>query len=135
MTYTATAGSVAGVITTGIMSTTGIMVGGATALRTGTQDPASMAALPGMVAEVSMAASLGMAVAAEATVEAAAPTVLFSRPSALRCHPSFDKIAPDSVGGDPALVRMVGGKRIAQGCTSEAHGQSQRPTGYMLTRR
>jgi hypothetical protein len=74
MTYTAMAGSVAGVITE-IMITTGIMVGGATALRTGTGDSASMAASPRMAAEVSTAASAGMAVAAgmvvvaEATVE------------------------------------------------------------------
>jgi len=114
MTYTATAGSVAGVITTGIMSTTGIMVGGATALGTGTQDLVSMAASPGMAAAVSMAASPDMAVAArmvvaaEATVEVAAPTVLFSRPSALRCHLSFVKTASNSVGGDPALVRDGG---------------------------
>ena len=107
MTYTATAGSVAGVITTGIMSTTGIMiitgimVGGATALRTGTQDPVSMAASSGMGAEVSMAASLGMAaspdmavaarmvVAAEATVETGQRRrrSYCSRPSALRCQP------------------------------------------------
>jgi len=39
-----------------------------------------------MAAKVSMVASAGMVVAAEATVEAAASTVLFSRPSALRCH-------------------------------------------------
>src|SRR5205807_4182604 len=60
MTYTAMAGSVAGVITIAIMITTGIMVGGATALRTGTRDSASMAASPRMAAEVSMAASAGM---------------------------------------------------------------------------
>jgi hypothetical protein len=102
MTYTAMAGSVAGVTTTGIMSTTGIMVGGATALGTGTQDPVSMAASP------DMAVAARMVVAAEATVEVAAPTVLFSRPSALRCHLSFAKTASNSVGGDPALVRDGG---------------------------
>jgi hypothetical protein len=60
----------------------------------------SMAASPGMAAAVSMAASPDMAVAArmvvaaEATVEVAAPTDLFSRPSALRCHLSFAKLRP-----------------------------------------
>jgi len=86
MTYTAMAGSVAAIITRGIMSTTGtmittgIMVGGATALGTGTQGPASMAAAPGMVV-VGMVVAAGMlgaagmvvvpgtVVAAEATVE------------------------------------------------------------------